>query len=574
MILSFYRLRGGPEERLILYNKKLNGVILEINYFNFKTFQEFIMKNKFKIYLLFSLSFLFLWSACRKAEGPVMNYPIAAPDSLQLSTDQQTVIASWHYPSGQPVTHFIAELSVQEDFSHLIASDTLDAKARTVSFENSGYQNAYYFRILAQTENLARNTDFVSTSLILENNFLPLGQNDVTASSVVLKWNAPVGASVTSILLIPADSLAMAPIELSQSEIKQSTATIEDLKPLTTYTALLFSAETREGVVEFTTKDPNAKITINSGSKTYNTLADAIAAAGSGDVINVGGSYDFSSLGDMKIDKSLTIQGIPNVEKPTIRCGEFNLTGNVGTFKLYRLKLIGSNNQTISLTDVTGTANVIIDSCDISGPTAGLIYASSDATAATYSLTVNNSLLHDFGNEGGDFIDFRGGTLTDIELKNSTFWNLARRFLRIDEDVTYTGNNNSGGQQYAGKDSGDPPTIDHCTLNNIASQSFIRIQIPTNNFVMHVNNSILTNDKSTGNEFGFEVNGYANDNNTFGTNQDGFFAGWGYWNHLTFSPTTNIKNLDPQYKDAAHGDFTVGNSTLKALGWGDPRWLQ
>jgi hypothetical protein len=532
------------------------------------------MKKKANISLLFFLAIVLFWSACKKAPGPIMNYAIAAPDSLQLSVDQQKVTASWQYPaSGQPVAHFIVQLAADKDFTNIIGADTLMPDVRMVSFDSTSFRNAYYFRMFAQAEDVARNTDYVSANLLMDNLFLPIEQSDVTATSVTLKWNAPVGASVTSVLLIPKDSLAMSPVQLTSSDVQGKTVTINKLKGLTTYTALLFSGKTREGVITFTTKDPNAIITINSAAETYANLPAAISAANSGDTIKVGGSYDFASLGAMKIDKSLIIEGRPGIKKPQITCGEFNLTGNVGTFKLYRLKLIGTDNQTISLSDLAGVANVVIDSCDISGPAAGLIYASGDASAATYSLKVNNSLLHDFGNSGGDFIDFRGGTLTNIELSNSTFWNLARRFLRIDDGVTYTGNNNKTGAQYAGTDSGNPPTIDHCTIDNVASQSFVRIQIPTNAFVIHINNSILTNDKSTGNEFGYEVNGYANDNNTFGTNRDGFFSGWGYWNHLTFSPTTNIKTLDPQYANASNGDFTVGNATLKSLGWGDPRWL-
>ncbi len=530
------------------------------------------MKNNLKIYFAVVITGLFmLSSACRKAEGPVMNYAIASPDSLHLSAVEQTVTASWQYPSGQPVIHFIVQLATDEDFGSIIASDTLSPDARKVSFDHTGYKNAYYFRILAQAENLAKNTAFISASLLFDNLFLPIGQFDVSAHSVVLKWESPVDGNASSIVIEQEDGQALPPFTLTSTNQEQHTVTIDELEPLTDYTAILFSGKTRIGVIQFTTKDPNAIIYINDNPKTYNTLLAAISAAASGDVINIAGTYDFSSLGDIEVNKSLTISGISGVKKPQITLGKILLKGNVGDFKLYRLKLIGKSSQIIDLTGVKGTANVIIDSCNISGASAGLIYASSDASSATYSLIVNNSLMHDFGNVGGDFIDFRGGTLTDIELKNSTFWNLARRFLRIDEDVAYTGNNTEGGEQYAGKDSGDPPTIDHCTLNNIASKAFIRIQI--SNFIIHVNNSILTNDQSTGSELGIFVNGYANDNNTFGTNREGFFASWGYWNHLTFSPVTNIKHVDPQYKDPDNGDFTIGKNTLKTLGWGDPRWL-
>lgn len=32
------------------------------------------------------------------------------------------------------------------------------------------------------------------------------------------------------------------------------------------------------------------------------------------------------------------------------------------------------------------------------------------------------------------------------------------------------------------------------------------------------------------------------------------------------------KEANPEYKDAAKGDFTIGNESVKKLGVGDPRW--
>ena len=32
--------------------------------------------------------------------------------------------------------------------------------------------------------------------------------------------------------------------------------------------------------------------------------------------------------------------------------------------------------------------------------------------------------------------------------------------------------------------------------------------------------------------------------------------------------------LDPQFKDAANGDFTIGNDNVKDMKVGDPRWMK
>src|SRR5699024_1614943 len=403
---------------------------------------------------------------------------------------------------------------------------------------------------------------------------VPIKQSDITSRSVILQWNVPDTGLATSIIIIPDDSLPMDPVEISAAEQENRKIEIKHLKPLTQYTALIQNKDSdRLGVGTFKTKDPNAIITINSGEKLYSSLPKAIAVANSGDVIHVGGTYDLSSSGSITIDKSLTIQGVSGVKKPSITYGTFNLAGDIKYLNLYRLKLIVKSTHAIDVSAASGSVNVSIDSCNVSGPSSsGLIYASSDASGVSYGLKINNSLFHDFGKQDGDFIDFRAGTLTDIELKNSTFWNLARRFLRLDADVKYTGKNTQGGEKYAGKNSGNPAAIHNCTIYNVASKTFVRQQI--GNFVIHVNECILTDDLSSGSELAIFVNVYANANNTFGTNEGGWFDGWGYWNHLTFSPVTNTTHLDPQFVDPDNGNFTIGNKDLKALGLGDPRWLK
>ncbi len=45
-------------------------------------------------------------------------------------------------------------------------------------------------------------------------------------------------------------------------------------------------------------------------------------------------------------------------------------------------------------------------------------------------------------------------------------------------------------------------------------------------------------------------------------------------NIKSVATNTATTELDPQYTNAAQGDFTVGNATVKSAGQGDPRWLK
>src|SRR5699024_10863741 len=114
--------------------------------------------------------------------------------------------------------------------------------------------------------------------------------------------------------------------------------------------------------------------------------------------------------------------------------------------------------------------------------------------------------------------------------------------------------------------------FDHCTINDVATKEFINIQ--TNTFIIHMNNSILTNKKTddSQNQFGVNVFGYADNDNTYGQYSNEYIQFWDYWTHD--ETITNIIHKNPQYADANNGDFTIGNNDLKNLGIGDPRWIQ
>jgi hypothetical protein len=375
---------------------------------------------------------------------------------------------------------------------------------------------------------------------------------------VSLKWTTPKKGSVNKIILTPVGGTALAPVILTATNIANKQITIANLLAATSYRAEIYEDGDRKGIATFTTIDPNSVITINSGTTIYELLQDAIAAASSGDVINVGGAkYNFSAAGTVEIaNKSLTIKAVAGATVPEITSASFNLTGNVASLKIVGIKfIITSGNYFVNVTGATGTTNISLEGLDITGPAAGLVYL---ATGSTASLTFNvdNCLIHDFGAVGGDFIDFRAGEMKGMTIKNTSIWNVARDFLRTDATATI-----SGTLSFA-----------NCTINNfciITSGSTNRfVYLRANNSVVTVNKCIVSNKLGTTNS-GISGTGTSvtfTDSNVFGSSASA----------ITSSPTvkTNLTNLDAQYANAAQGDFTVGNATVKAAGQGDPRWLK
>lgn len=505
------------------------------------------MKIKSLSLYLVAVSLYLGGTSCHKADGPVLNLGIAAPSDVQMSLDGQTLTAGWQYQTGQPVAGFIAQLAKDDGFKSLIATDTVDIKTMSLKFDSVGLLNQYYFRVMAMADNIARNSVFTSATLTLESILLDVDPADVTGTSVVLKWNAPDSGSVSDIILQSTDSAAMAPVQLTSSDISSQRVTIDGLDPATTYRAIIYDGTTRKGMVTFTTVDTRASITIGDGTQSYTSLQAAIDAASAGDVINVQGTWDFSAAATVTVDKSLTIQANPDGKRPTITTGNFDLSGSVSALKLSGLKLIGTALQEITVSGLVGSVVVTLDDCDISGPGAGLIYASSSATGQTTGLVVNNCVIHDFGATGGDLIDFRAGSLTEMHITNTTFSNVARAFFRIDNPVAYTGT--------------DPITMENCTVYHVCDGGrFLYIRAP--NITMEINKCILANEVSN------QSNGIptttATDNNVSGTNSGSF---------LQYVTQTGTTTLDPQFADPGNEDFTVGNATLSSAKIGDPRWL-
>src|SRR5690606_31801491 len=165
-----------------------------------------------------------------------------------------------------------------------------------------------------------------------------------------------------------------------------------------------------------------------------------------------------------------------------LRMQGFNLIGNVENFELSGLKIVSttSTNHAVEVSQVTGSVNVVVEDCDLSGFNSGVFYASSSATAASYGFSVDNCIIHDIGAEGGDVIDFRAGTLTGFLIKNTTFYNLGRDFLRIDGGVTYSG--------------GEAMKFANCTFDDLPSRRFIYVRSGSVNLIF--DKCLLTNMKN------------------------------------------------------------------------------
>jgi hypothetical protein len=518
------------------------------------------MKLKYSI-LLYVSTFIIICGGCKKNEGPDLHLAIPTPVNVKIdSLRPEKAIVRWQY-SDKRVQQFTVEVSPNSAFSTIARSYTVKDTARQVHVDSLGSLTQYYVRVRALSDDVLYYSGYGAADFIseeIENIFQAVLTADLTFTTALLKWSVPKKGTVNKIIIIPVGGTALPAIVLGASDITARQITVTGLKAATDYRAEIYEDGDRKGIATFTTRDPNSVITINNGTVIYDLLNDAITAANSGDVINIGGAkYNFTASGTINIqNKSLTFKAVAGTVVPEITSGAFNLSGNVASLKIIGIKfIITSGNYFIAATGATGTTNISLEGLDVTGPAAGLVYL---ATGSTASLTFNvdNCLIHDFGAVGGDFIDFRAGEMKGMTIKNTSIWNVARDFLRTDATATI-----SGTLSFA-----------NCTINNfciITSGSTNRfVYLRANNSVVTVNKCIVSNKVGTTNS-GISGTGTSvtfTDSNVFGSSASA----------ITSSPTvkTNLTNLDAQYANAAQGDFTVGNATVKAAAQGDPRWLK
>ncbi|WP_437919063.1 DUF5123 domain-containing protein [Sphingobacterium sp. LRF_L2] len=536
------------------------------------------MRNLLR-YLAF-ICFLINFSSCEKAIGPDMNYYIASPENITLEAVQKSLEVSWDY-TGIEQVGFLAEVSYVSTFATVVQSDTLGADVRGITFENLGYFAEAYVRVKALSSNLVLHSSFVQASIVPESILKTILKSELTATSAILRWDNPSSGTLTSVLVIDNINNTEREIILSATNLSEQSLLIEDLESAGNYTVVIFAGEDRKGVLTFNAVDLNAAISIEGQTDVYETLQDAVDAAESGDVINIGGAkYDFSSTALETltiIGKSLTFRANPESESvPEITIKNFWLKGAIASIKLSGLKILSTskantnatnvdyNKHLLGISYVTGNIDVTVEDCDISGVESGLIFTQSASstnlpegalTPATISLTVTNCLLHDSGNAGGDYIDFRSGAVGNIVYKNNTFWNGARAFLRMDATATWV--------------SGSTISIENSTFYNFCNGGiFLRNAITTGvSFVMN-NNIVMNKVSNNGNSIGTNGTLKLSNNNISGTNAANITNG------VTSGFNIGTTALDPEFTSASTGDFTVGNATVRVALQGDPRWLK
>lgn len=529
-----------------------------------------MMKTKYILKgVLTSIFLILVFSSCESYNVDVIDELLVdrafSPIGLKTIVRNQTnVELNWTVNEG--VDHYVVEFSADDDqFTTIYKTVNVAPTELPVTVALEG-ETIYSIRIKAVSTKGFEDSKWVigKVTTLSEQLFLATIDGDIASKEATLRWLA--GSNVTKIVLTPGDITHTITAEEKASGI----ATVTGLSAETSYQANLFNVTKKRGTTTFTTG-----IDVGDGILVKNTedLLVVIANADSGAklFLEPGDYKSFETDGvtpstDITLAKSITISGIPGKARPVLH---YKITANAGTsnVSLLNLDLDGTGLENASVFTITSTTastftSILISGCKIHDFTRALLNASSAANSTITSFIVENCEVTNVNtNNGVEFINVRTAYIASMILRNSTFnkCSTSRDFIRMDDISANVG---------MGKTSN--VLVESCTFNALGmtvSNRFMYVRFVSN--VCVVKNTLFSNTLAI----------YSSNQ---GLTTIPVFANNNYFNSPNFKDTTIASNkvdaagttLNPGFTDAATGDFTISNQTLKDNLIGDPRWIK
>ena len=481
-----------------------------------------------------------------------------SPTSVEAKVRNRTNIElSWNLGDG--VTNYNVEVYANDSLTFAgspVKSFSVSPDEVPVLIKGLEGETQYSFRVQATDGNSSRDSKWSSAyaKTEAEQIFKNVAEEDIKGSSVTLRWTA--GEKAATIVLTPGDIV----YNVTDDDIAAGAATITGLTPETEYKALLKSATGKtRGTITFKTGIDLAEtdILVKAGAD----IAAAIKDAPEGYRLVVEpGEYGIATDeaafgGSITISKQLTIKGLRQNEHPVIK-GRFKIEA---PFAVDQVTLDGTGTDGGQCFDFTAEGEIeslTVTNSEVKNYTKGFFYINKAVLVNT--ITIDGNIISNIECDGGDLFDCRKGGYNKFDMKNNTIYNSAkgRDFVRLDD---------------ASKSISATPviTIDHNTIVgacNDASKRILYVRFAgnvinfTNNIVAssvgNFSNQAKTAEPTFSNNIYFEADGFV----TVGANANALFV----------DAAGTI--LDPQFKDAANGDFTIGNDNVKDKKAGDPRW--
>lgn len=471
--------------------------------------------------------------------------------NLELSWDAMDKATSYTVEVYQGETAEGTPVFTQEG----INADTYTVKAGLLG------ETVYYVQVKAVGEGIADSKWIgMKVTTDAEQIFKAVDAAEITHNSAVIRWidgmmtNADAGNKVT--VTPVSDASAALEYTVTNEDVTNGYVTIDGLTQDTEYQAVMKRGSVTRGTVNFKTRiDTGDMIPIDEGAN----LAEKLADANEGDAfVLLGSSYTLTE--DFELTKSISLTSIDPTNKPTISGGRFIFNSDVASFSMSNIKVDVENNYGNFIEAKGGSlGSLTLEGCEIKNTKNNMIYSNAAANFGT--ITVNNCIISNIGDGGDGVFDIRKGTVASVTLTNSTITDVKRTFIRIEVATDFT--------------------MTNCTLYNVATVD------NTNNRglfslskgkTLKVENCLfygigLEEQKDNVSSGVWGRSDKMKATHTYANNY--YFNCPNLWNGLYKDNHSDVATkLDPQFTDAANGDFTVQSQDLKDNQVGDPRWLK
>jgi len=518
------------------------------------------MKTKYKVKGFIAVMLLAV------AVSSCESYNEAVIDSLDVSRafspvgisaivrNKTTVELNWTVKDD--ADHYVVEVSADDpNFSTIYKTLNVAPTELPVQIALEG-ETVYSFRVKAISATGLEDSKWsiATATTLAEDIYLASVDGDIDAKQVTLRW--PANSTVTQIVVNPGAITHV----ITPAEKASGVAIVTGLTGETSYTADLYNGTKKRGSKAFTTGiDVGDGILVKATDNLIQMIADA--ESGAILVLEPGDYTADNQVGAITLNKSITLRGLRSFNKPKLHVN-FLMTNGAANLSLIDLDLkgdsfaAGSNISVVKYNDNNTTYGaLLISGCNIHDYAVSLISAGLSASKMT-SAIIENTIVTNILTTGGEFIDFRGSSLGQLTLKNSTFNNCAtaRYFIRMDAGLTGSSN----------------VLIDACTISNpnmlaatgnaILYTRFSTTSIIVRNTLFANTPAPYTREAATPNPT-FTNNNYFNSPNLVGNP-----------NSLANNrPDASGTSLDPQFGTTA-GDFTIKDQTLIDRKVGDPLW--
>lgn len=512
------------------------------------------MKTKYILKTLFILCLAFAITSCGYDEEVINDLDVNrafAPVALTAKIRNQTTV-ELNWTVRPNVSKYVVEFSADDpNFGTIFKAVDVTPNQLPIQIALEG-ETVYSIRVKAISAIGSEESTWavVNATTLTEQLMLPFEAGDVAATRATFRWVA--NSNVTQLVLQPGDIIHV----ITSQEKTDGVATVMGLTGETAYSVTLLNNTKIRGTAAITTG-------IDVGDNTLvlptDDLFQMIADAAPGDILLLEQGDYTAQAGTITLDKSITIQGLRRDFKPLLKVS-FSIVTGATDVSLIDLDLTGDT-PTL-LTDVvryTGVGNfnsLLISGCNIHDYDRSFV-AGNVTDAILQSLKVENNVVTNILTSGGDFIDFRNSDVLNVEVKTSTFNNCApgRDFFRLDDAGTSTQ-----------KGLVCNVLLDSCTLYACSNTDdrILYVRFQTNKLTVS-NNLFAETSAYYSNQSRTDPTPTFLNNNYF--NAPAFFA-----TNTVFDNTTNYTTLNPGFVNAAGGNFTITNQTLKDNAVGDPRW--